>query len=302
MYTLDDLRYLMSRLRDPEHGCPWDLKQSFSSIVPHTLEEAFEVADAIERGDRDEIKDELGDLLFQVIFYSQLGSEERCFDFDDVVNNIVEKLVRRHPHVFPDGDLRAFHPAGTSFTDEQIKAQWEAIKSRERALKAKQADVMNSANDACFDPARDSVLSDIPANLPSLNRAEKLQKRASQHGFDWQDIEPVFAKIEEELDEVREVLAGAEDVESLREPEIHARLQDEMGDLLFCCVNLARFLRVSPDASLRSTNQKFFQRFQYIEERLHQQGRSLEQVSLEELDQLWDEAKFRSKNQTPIPE
>jgi len=287
MYTLEDLKYLMTRLRDPESGCPWDLKQDFSTIVPHTLEEAYEVADAIERGDRHDIKDELGDLLFQVIFYARLGSEEGSFDFEDIVDNVVQKLVRRHPHVFPDGDLRARFPEGTHFTDDQIKSQWEAIKQQERALKNQE---QSKAGEVGFDPKRDSVLRDIPANLPSLNRAEKLQKRASQHGFDWQTLPPVLDKIEEELEELRTEIARAGEGD-FREAGVHERLQDELGDLLFCCVNLARFLKVSPDAALRSTNEKFTRRFTFIESRLHARQVDIEQTELETLDALWDQAK-----------
>lgn len=162
-YTLEDLQYLMARLRDPDRGCPWDVKQTFASIVPHTLEEAYEVADAIEQGDRDEIRDELGDLLFQVIFYARMAEEEGSFDFTDITNAITTKLVRRHPHVFPNKDLQAYHPEGTRFSDDQIKGQWDAIKAEERALKAslgKQA-------------KQNSILDDIPKALPSLGRDRK---------------------------------------------------------------------------------------------------------------------------------
>lgn len=281
-YSLDDLRYLMARLRDPAHGCPWDLKQDFASIVHHTLEEAYEVADAIERGHKEDLKDELGDLLFQVIFYARLAEEEGSFDFDGVVDNAVTKLVRRHPHVFPEGDLRAFFPEGTQFSDEDIKQQWETIKQRERAIKAQKSSEQGVA------PPR-GRLTDIPNNLPALNRAEKLQRRAAQHGFDWPELPPVFAKVEEELHELREEVERAQG--DFRAPDVHARLTDEMGDLLFCCVNLARFLKVSPDEALRTTNQKFMRRFSYIEQQLQKTGRDMDTVSLTELDRLWDEAK-----------
>ncbi|MDX1453330.1 MAG: nucleoside triphosphate pyrophosphohydrolase [Oleiphilaceae bacterium] len=286
-YTIDDLRYLMARLRDPDSGCPWDLKQDFASIVHHTLEEAYEVADAIEREHKSDLKDELGDLLFQVIFYARLGEEEGSFDFDAVVHNIVAKLVRRHPHVFPNGDLRAFHPEGTSFSDDQIKQQWEAIKQQERTLKARE-----ESNDSQRQVA--SVLGDIPNNLPALNRAEKLQRRAALHGFDWPELQPVFDKIEEELGELKHEVAVAQG--KLRDPEVHERLVDEMGDLLFCCVNLARFLRVSPDEALRAANQKFVRRFQFIEQALQGQGKSLDDASLETMDALWNEAKSAEKS------
>jgi len=290
MYQLDDLLYLMTRLRDPDHGCPWDLKQSFETIVPHTLEEAYEVADAISRGDRNDIKDELGDLLFQVIFYAQLGKEEQSFVFDDVVDSIVQKLVRRHPHVFPEGQLRQHFPEGTTFSDDQIKAQWETIKQEERRLKKQQSASTTEAKYNKFQPETDSVLSDVPSNLPVLNRAEKLQKRAAQHGFDWPNIKPVIEKLEEELAELKVELAHAEE-KSLDDEQVHNRLQDEMGDVLFCCVNLSRFLKVKPEQALRSTNDKFVRRFQFIEKQLIESGLTLECASLEALDRAWDQAK-----------
>lgn len=290
MYQMDDLLYLMSRLRDPEHGCPWDLKQNYETIVPHTLEEAYEVADAISRGDRNDIKDELGDLLFQVIFYAQLGKEEKSFKFDDVVDGIVQKLVRRHPHVFPNGQLREYFPEGTAFNDEQIKAQWERIKQEERRLKKLQNKASMALESSAFNVAEDSILSDVPSNLPVLNRAEKLQKRAAQHGFDWPNIKPVIEKLEEELAELKVEIAKAEE-RSFDDEQVHKRLQDEMGDVLFCCVNLSRFLKVKPEQALRSTNDKFVRRFQFIETQLFTSGLTLETASLEELDRVWDQAK-----------
>jgi len=290
MYQMDDLLYLMARLRDPEHGCPWDLKQSFESIVPHTLEEAYEVADAISRGDRNDIKDELGDLLFQVIFYAQLGKEEQSFVFGDVVDNIVQKLVRRHPHVFPEGQLRQHFPEGSTFSDDQIKAQWEIIKQEERRLKKQLGSSIPTANSNKFQPETDSILSDVPSNLPVLNRAEKLQKRAAHHGFDWPNIKPVIEKLEEELAELKVELTKAEG-KSLDDERVHSRLQDEMGDVLFCCVNLSRFLKVKPEQALRSTNDKFVRRFQFIEAQLFESDLTLESASLEELDRVWDQAK-----------
>lgn len=292
MYQMDDLLYLMSRLRDPEHGCPWDLKQSYESIVPHTLEEAYEVADAISRGDRNDIKDELGDLLFQVIFYAQLGKEEQSFVFGDVVDNIVQKLVRRHPHVFPEGQLRKHFPEGTTFSDDQIKAQWETIKQEERRLKKQQSANTTDLRSNTFQVETDSILSDVPSNLPVLNRAEKLQKRAAQHGFDWPNIKPVIEKLEEELAELKVEIAHAE-AQSFDDEHVHKRLEDEMGDVLFCCVNLSRFLKVKPEQALRSTNDKFVRRFQFIEAQLFESGLTLESASLEELDRVWDQAKAK---------
>jgi ATP diphosphatase len=292
MYQMDDLLYLMTRLRDPEHGCPWDLKQTYTSIVPHTLEEAYEVADAISRGDRNGIKDELGDLLFQVIFYAQLGKEEQSFVFGDVVDNIVQKLVRRHPHVFPEGQLRKHFPDGTTFSDDQIKAQWETIKQEERRLKKQHNANATEAQAVTFQAETNSVLSDVPSNLPVLNRAEKLQKRAAQHGFDWPNIKPVIEKLEEELAELKVEIAQAE-AKSLDDEQVHRRLEDEMGDVLFCCVNLSRFLKVKPEQALRSTNDKFVRRFQFIEAQLFDSGLTLENASLEALDRAWDQAKAK---------
>jgi ATP diphosphatase len=292
MYQMDDLLYLMTRLRDPEHGCPWDLKQTYTSIVPHTLEEAYEVADAISRGDRNDIKDELGDLLFQVIFYAQLGKEEQSFVFGDVVDNIVQKLVRRHPHVFPEGQLRKHFPDGTTFSDDQIKAQWETIKQEERRLKKQHNANATEAQAVTFQAETNSVLSDVPSNLPVLNRAEKLQKRAAQHGFDWPNIKPVIEKLEEELAELKVEIAQAE-AKSLDDEQVHRRLEDEMGDVLFCCVNLSRFLKVKPEQALISTNDKFVRRFQFIEAQLFDSGLTLENASLEALDRAWDQAKAK---------
>jgi len=279
-YNIEDLLYLMQRLRDPERGCPWDIKQSFQSIVPYTIEEVYEVADAMERGDRSDMRDELGDLLFQVIFYAQIASEEESFEFSDVVDAITSKLVRRHPHVFPGRDLHAFHPEGTHFTDDQIKGQWDAIKAEERALKAEREDKQHSA----------SILDDIPLSIPAMGRAEKLQRRAANVGFDWDDIEPVFDKVQEELQEVREVYQSASSSQ-LTDPEVHARLVDEVGDLYFSVVNLARFLKVNSDEALRHCNQKFYTRFRFIEDSLKSAGKAFEDCTLKELDELWNKAK-----------
>lgn len=271
MYQLDDLLHLMARLRDPQHGCPWDLQQDYASIVPHTLEEAYEVADAIARRDFPQVRDELGDLLFQVVYYSQLGREDGHFDFAQVVDGITRKLVRRHPHVFPDGDLHG--PLDLPRLDEAtIKRRWEEIKAEERAEKAAA-------------PEQLSLLDDVPAALPALSRAAKLQKRAANVGFDWADATPVVAKIQEELDEVREAMANGQ----------AAQVAEEVGDLLFVMVNLARHLRVDAEDALRQANAKFERRFRYIEEALKAQGRTPQAASLEEMDALWDAAKVAEK-------
>jgi len=274
-YNTEDLLYLMSRLRDPKTGCPWDLKQTFSSIVPHTLEEAYEVADAIEKQDFEHLKEELGDLLFQVIFYSQLGKEESFFEFDDIVHTLVSKLVRRHPHVFPSGELRS-EANDQVLSDDEIKGRWERIKQQERDEKAAK------------NPAQESdvgLLDDIPNVLPALQRAEKLQKRASTVGFDWPETEQVLDKIEEEIAELREALAEGNQV----------NIQDEMGDVLFAMTNLARHINVKSEIALRGTNEKFIRRFSFIETSLKAEGRSLESASLDEMEALWQAAKQTEK-------
>ena len=272
MYTVQDLLHLMARLRDPQFGCPWDLKQTYASIVPHTLEEAYEVADAIEQGDLDHLKGELGDLLFQVVFYAQLAKEEGRFEFDDVIDGITRKLLRRHPHVFPTGELYA--PAETPrLTDEQVNLRWDEIKAEERAEKAGA-------------PEQLSLLDDVPRALPALSRAAKLQKRAAQVGFDWPAALPVVDKVREELDEILEAMVD-NDAEGIAE---------EVGDLLFSVVNLARHLKVDPETALRSANSKFDRRFRFIEQALRHLQRPIEACSLEEMDALWGEAKRQEKS------
>ena len=271
MYTLDDLLHLMSRLRDGEYGCPWDLQQTYRSIVPHTLEEAYEVADAIERDDLSHLPGELGDLLFQVVYYCQFGREEGRFDFSTVVDSITRKLVRRHPHIFPDGDLYGSTEI-PRLTELEIKRRWEQIKAEERAERAGA-------------PEQLSLLDDVPATLPALSRAGKLQKRAATVGFDWPDALPVVDKLREELEEVLEAMAQA---------DTNAQAE-EVGDLLFAAVNLARHLKVDPEAALRSANAKFERRFRFIEARVNEAGQTLESCSLERLEELWGAAKVDEK-------
>lgn len=271
MYKLDDLLQLMARLRHPEHGCPWDLKQSYASIVPYTLEEAYEVADAIERGDFDHLPGELGDLLFQVVYYSQLATEEGSFGFAEVVDGITAKLIRRHPHVFPDGDLYGA-PDASKLEEAAVKQRWEELKAEERAAKAAA-------------PEQLSLLDDVPQALPALSRAAKLQKRAAQVGFDWPEALPVLDKVREELDEVLEAM-------SENDPQAIA---EELGDLLFAVANLARHLKAEPEAALRAANGKFERRFRFIEQALREAGRPIENCSLDELDALWGEAKKQEK-------
>ncbi|MBK4995629.1 nucleoside triphosphate pyrophosphohydrolase [Pseudomonas sp. S37] len=270
-YTLEDLLHLMARLRDPQHGCPWDLQQNYASIVPYTIEEAYEVADTIERGDFEHLQGELGDLLFQVVYYSQLAREEGRFEFDGVVDSITRKLIRRHPHVFPTGELYA--PVGTpSLNEAQVKSRWEEIKAEERAEKSQ--------------PEQLSLLDDVPATLPALSRAAKLQKRAATVGFDWPAALPVLDKVREELDEVLQAMADG-DADAL---------EDEVGDLLFAAVNLARHLKQDPEHALRRANRKFERRFRFIEQALRDSGRPIEDCNLDELDALWGEAKRQEKN------
>jgi len=267
MYQLNDLLHLMARLRDPQHGCPWDLQQNYASIVPHTLEEAYEVADAIESGDFDHLPGELGDLLFQVVYYSQLAQEEGRFEFATVVDAITRKLIRRHPHVFPDGDLYG-SPELPRLDETAIKQRWEEIKAEERAEKAAA-------------PEQLSLLDDVPSALPALSRAAKLQKRAAQVGFDWPAALPVVDKVREELGEVLEAMSESD-------PQAIA---EELGDLLFVVVNLARHLKVDPENALRAANGKFERRFRFIEQALRDAERPIENCDLEELDALWEKAK-----------
>ncbi|MGL4937536.1 nucleoside triphosphate pyrophosphohydrolase [Shewanella sp.] len=260
---------IMEKLRDPQTGCPWDKAQTFHTLVPFTLEEAYEVADTIERLALDELPDELGDLLFQVVFYCQLGKEQGRFDFSTVVNKIIDKLTRRHPHVFGDTIFEA------DASSQQMKANWEAIKANERQQKALAAGVAS--------PSRVSVLDDIARAQPALSRSIKIQQRVARVGFDWPELEPVVAKIHEEIDEV---LAEVNHT-TLNQ----ANVQAEMGDLLFAVVNLARHLKVDPEQALRQANDKFERRFQGVEAFARQNNKALEAHSLEELDAYWDMVK-----------
>lgn len=261
-YSLDDLIRLMDALREPDSGCPWDLQQTFASIVPHTLEEAYEVADCIEREDWEHLRDELGDLLFQVVFYARLADEQGWFDLHRIIDQLVTKLIRRHPHVFPSGSLDT---AGVdAIAVEQVNRNWETIKQQEREAKS-----------------RTGVLDDIPVGLPALSRAAKLQRRAARVGFDWPDTQGVLDKIEEEIAELREALSKG-DLDNARE---------EIGDLLFAQVNLARHLEIDPEQAVRHTNAKFERRFRHVESRVADSGQAWEQLNLDQLDHWWDEAK-----------
>ena len=260
---LDGLLQLMARLRSPDGGCPWDVEQTFATIAPHTIEEAYEVADAIDHGDMAHLKDELGDLLFQVVFYAQMASEQGDFDFHDIAAAITKKMISRHPHVF--GDQTGIDDA------EAQTVNWEALKAEERKVKA--------------NGERHGALDDVSAGIPALMRANKLQKRAARVGFDWPDVAPVFDKFREEVAELEaELETGDADAQ-----------EHEVGDLLFTCVNLARKLDIDPETALRRANGRFEDRFGHIERTLWDQGRSVDDTPLEQLDQLWTEAKSGAK-------
>ncbi len=260
---IDKLLAIMARLRDPERGCPWDLEQDFSTIAPYTLEEAHEVADAIARGDFRNLEEELGDLLLQVVFHTQMASEQKLFDFEAVARGIAEKLVRRHPHVFPGGKLDGDNVAIAS---AEVVANWESIKAAEKAARGEQ-------------PQR--LLGGVAAGLPGLTRAEKLQKKAGKAGFDWNDPRAVLAKLREELDEIEAELDAGD----------RAAQEDELGDLLFCVVNLARHLELDSEMALKRANAKFERRFGYIEDALAARGLQFADVTLDEMEALWLEAK-----------
>ncbi len=254
---------VMAWLRDRQHGCPWDIDQTFRTIAPYTIEEAYEVADAIERDDLPALKEELGDLLLQVVYHSQMASETGAFAFDDVAAAIADKMVDRHPHVF--GDLKI------ADADEQT-ISWEARKAAERAKKGGEQPT--------------GALDGVAKALPALLRAEKMQKRAARVGFDWKETAPVIDKIEEELGELRAELAAV--------PIDQARVTDEMGDVLFAMANLARHCKIDPEAALRGTNDKFERRFRYIESQLAKDGRKPADATLEEMEKLWQEAKTKA--------
>ena len=273
--SIEKLRWIMTQLRDPTTGCPWDIKQDFASITSHTLEEAYEVVDAIEQGDFVELEKELGDLLFQVIFYSQLGKEQQYFDFDTVIAAICEKLIRRHPHVFAQANLQ---------TDEEIKANWENEKALERQQKSQQ---QRGNSDSSSDLTNLSILADIPKNLPALSQAAKIQKRCSHVGFDWDNMVDVFAKIEEEVQEVKDEL----EADSLDKKA----LAEELGDLMFAVVNLCRHAKEDPETLLRQANKKFSRRFVGVEEQVNQSGKSFTEHNLTELEDYWQQVKKQEK-------
>ncbi|QGX38824.1 nucleoside triphosphate pyrophosphohydrolase [Permianibacter aggregans] len=258
---IERLLQVMKRLRDPEHGCPWDKEQTFATIAPYTIEEAYEVADAIAREDWPDLKGELGDLLFQVVFYAQMASEQHWYDFDAIAHAMADKLERRHPHVFAEGEYQSH---------EQLHQDWEKRKAAEREQRAQKRQQETV-----------SLMDDIPLALPALMRAQKIQKRAASVGFDWPDVDGVFEKIHEELAELQQAMANqsAEEIE------------EELGDLLYSVVNLARHLGVKSETALANSNDKFVRRFQDMERTAAQKDRSLSEMNADALEQLWQQAK-----------
>jgi MazG family protein len=260
---IDSLLEIMVALRDPEKGCPWDIEQTFKTISAYTIEEAYEVADAIERMDMHDLKDELGDLLFQVVFHARMAEELGEFNFDDVARAISEKLVRRHPHVFGD-EVAGSH--------EELHRAWEQQKKNERQAK---------------EPEHKSVLDGIASTMPALRWSSKLQKRAAHHGFDWEDVAPVFDKLQEEIGELKAEIVHENNQE---------RIADELGDILFACVNLSRHLDVNPEQALRDSNLKFISRFTVVEQLLQEDGRLMDDCSVEELEAYWQKSKNILRN------
>ena len=264
MTNIQRILDIMAALRTPETGCPWDLQQDFASIAPYTIEEAYEVTDAIERDDMDDLKDELGDLLLQVVFHARIAEEAELFDFADVVDAISDKMTRRHPHVF--GNVQAD-------TSDTVRQNWEEIKAAEKAAKGKGS-------------ADDSLLADVPSTLPALTRAVKLQKRAARIGFDWNEAEPIFAKLEEEIGELREAMSRAD----------AADIEDEYGDVLFVVANLARHLSLDPETALRKGNAKFTRRFQALERFAKEAKAEFTDFTLDEYEVFWQRAKAEEKS------
>ncbi|WP_306120291.1 MULTISPECIES: nucleoside triphosphate pyrophosphohydrolase [unclassified Roseitalea] len=264
---------IMARLRDPKTGCPWDVEQTFASIAPYTIEEAYEVADAIERGDLVDLPDELGDLLLQVVFHARMAEEQGAFDFGDVVAAITAKMIRRHPHVFGDDGARGKALA---------KGAWEAIKAEEKAERAARhaAAAMREGEPGDGDTPP-SLLDDVPRALPALMRAHKLQKRAANVGFDWDTAPPILGKIREETGELAQAMASGDD----------AHIAEEYGDLLFAMVNLGRHLGLEPEAALQAANAKFTRRFRLIERTLAARGTTPAEASLDEMEAIWQAAK-----------
>jgi len=278
--AIEKLVALMVMLRDQKLGCPWDLEQTIESLVPYTLEEVYEVVDAIDKNDMVELKDELGDLLFQVVFYAQIACEEGLFTFDDVADSITAKLIRRHPHVFPDATIGSFG-SKSYISSDQVVVNWEAIKQEEKIKKLQHRAQRGQTEKEDSTDAIASTLDDVPRSLPALERAYKLQKRAANTGFDWSDIAPVIEKLKEESAEFQSAL----------ETKNQHQIQAEIGDVLFTAVNLARHASVEPEIALRAANHRFEERFKWIETTLYSRDLTVNETNQEQLDELWEQAK-----------
>jgi ATP diphosphatase len=288
--ALQRLLAIMAALRTPHTGCPWDLEQTFETIAPYTIEEAYEVADAISRGDLADLKEELGDLLLQVAYHARIAEEKGAFQFADVAEAVNAKMIRRHPHVFGSQEERAAG-AQPGFWS-RIKAEEKADKAAERARLSPEAAAQTAAHGSL-------ILADVPVGLPALTRAVKLQDKAAKVGFDWPDLGPVFQKMKEEIAELEEVAfsaaPSAASPESMATEAQRAAIEEELGDMLFVMANIARHLKLDPETALRAANDKFTRRFAYIERRLAERGKTAPQSTLEEMDALWDEVRALDK-------
>ena len=298
---------IMAQLRDPQSGCPWDVKQTMESLTRYTIEEAYEVADAIANGDMHDIKDELGDLLFQVVFYAQIASESRAFSFDDVAKSISDKLVRRHPHVFANplasegaGDTnKNLTVERTQLNDSALNAQWDAIKAQEKQLKKQR---LKQGNEAI----ENSILDNVPKGMPALMYAQKLQKACAKVGFDWPDAAPVIDKVREEVEEIQQELDFKQRAQGALKtgvvplnsgvPDNQQAIEEEIGDALFAMVNLARHCKVDADTALRNASNKFANRFKGVERLAAEQGDKLDALTLDEMEALWQQVKQTSSS------
>lgn len=291
-YNISDLIFLMDQLRNPESGCPWDLKQTFQSITPYTLEEAYEVIDAVEKQDYGQLKEELGDLLLQVVFYSQLAKEQNLYEMDDVIDQLVDKLIRRHPHVFPDQKLYSEQSSKNkiNLTSEEVKQSWEKIKQIEKQQSKQKPELSEK-----------SILDEVPLAFPGLLRAEKLQQKAATLGFDWSNPSPVFRQLKLELKELEDVFkkgggfSGSISIDQALDnstEEFKEHLSDELGDVMFSAVNLARHYNLDSEKIMRKANDKFEQRFRIVEKKMQASGKPIESFELDELEEFWKQAKI----------